>query len=96
MRISSKEYRSWTLEQWCQHVESLGVSTLTQWSVAARSPYNHAVTLGLQRDIARALGWLPPLAQGEMKTMSDERPNGRRKATRLSADPAAVWQQYQN
>ena len=61
MKRSSKEYRSWSLEDWCAHVRSLNVATLSAW----------AVTLGYQRDIARALGWLPRLDTGEMQRMSD-------------------------
>ena len=73
MRTSSKDYRNWTLTDWCEHVKSLGVKTLTEWSIASASSYNHAVALGRQRDIARKLGWLPPLPRVEMETMSDER-----------------------
>lgn len=70
-RRSSREYREWDLEQWCQHVRSLGVQTLTQWAVTSRSTYNRAVMLGIQRKIARRLGWLPKLEKGEMYCLTD-------------------------
>lgn len=70
-RRSSREYRDWDLEQWCQHVRSLGVQTLTQWAVTSRGTYNRAVMMGIQRKIARRLGWLPKLEKGEMYCLTD-------------------------
>lgn len=72
MRISSAQYRDWSIEDWCAHVRSLNVTTLSTWASAARSSYNHATTLGCQRDVARALGWLPKLDNGEMERLTDE------------------------
>jgi len=72
MRTSSKEYRNWTLDDWCEHVRSLKVSSLSEWAQASRSSYSHAVVLGCQRDVARSLGWLPKLEPGEMLRMCDE------------------------
>ena len=72
MRVSSTEYRAWTLEAWCAHVRALGVSTLSDWAQVSRSSYNHAVTLGRQREVARKLGWLPKLEKDEMESMSDD------------------------
>jgi len=69
--ISSAEYRAWSLKQWCRHVMSLEVETLTGWAMRSRSSYNHAVSLGVQREVARELGWLPKLEKGEMERMSD-------------------------
>lgn len=69
---SSAEYRRWTLDQWCEHVKSLGVTTLTQWANTSRGTYNRAVTLGIQREIARALGWRTKLEKGEMLRMTDD------------------------
>lgn len=71
MRVSSAHYRNWTLDDWCEHVRSLHVNTLTEWSRKSRSTYNRAVVLGCQRDIARRLGWLPKLDKGEMESMHD-------------------------
>lgn len=70
-RMSSDEYRSWSITHWCRHVQSLGVSSLSAWAVNARSSYSHAVTLGVQRKVARQLGWLPKLEKNEMQRMSD-------------------------
>lgn len=72
MKISSAQYRNWSIDEWCAHVRALDVTTLTGWATTARSSYNHAVTLGCQRDVARALGWLPKLDTGEMVRLSDE------------------------
>lgn len=72
MRISSKQYRDWTIEEWCEHVQALRVNRLSDWASASRSSYNHAVTLGHQREVARKLGWLPKLDSGEMQRMTDE------------------------
>lgn len=70
-KISSEEYRSWSIKRWCRHVESLAVSSLSRWAEKSRSSYNHAVTLGVQRRVARELGWLPKLEKGEMARMTD-------------------------
>lgn len=70
-RISSETYRGWALAEWCAHVETLGVASLTAWANSARSSYNHAVSLGVQRRVARELGWLPKLEKGEMHRMTD-------------------------
>ncbi|HOP16297.1 MAG TPA: hypothetical protein PLX99_06790, partial [Gammaproteobacteria bacterium] len=70
-RMSSEEYRSWSIARWCRHVQSLGVSSLSTWAVNSRSSYSHAVTLGVQRKVARQLGWLPKLEKNEMQRMSD-------------------------
>lgn len=72
MRISSAQYRDWSIEDWCAHVRSLNVTTLSTWASAARSSYNHATTLGCQRDVARALRWLPKLDNGELERLDDE------------------------
>lgn len=72
MKISSAQYRNWSIDDWCAHVRALNVSTLTGWATTARSSYNHAVTLGCQREVARELGWLPKLDTGEMGKLSDE------------------------
>lgn len=72
MRISSAQYRSWSIDEWCAYVRALDVTTLSGWATMARSSYNHAVTLGCQREVARALGWLPKLDTGEMGGLSDE------------------------
>lgn len=72
MKISSAEYRNWSIDDWCAHVRALDVTTLTGWATTARSSYNHAVTLGCQREVARELGWLPKLDTGEMERLSDE------------------------
>lgn len=72
MKIPSAEYRHWTIEQWSDYVQALNVGRLSDWAAASRSSYNHAVTLGCQRDVARALGWLPRLDSGEMERMSDD------------------------
>lgn len=72
MRIRFEEYRRWNIEQWCGHVRSLNVSTLSQWAFKARGSYNIAVTLGYQRQFARNLGWLPKLEPGEMQRLSDD------------------------
>jgi hypothetical protein len=72
MRISSKQYREWTIEEWCEHVLALRVNRLSDWASVSRSSYNHAVTLGRQREVARKLGWLPKLDSGEMQQMSDD------------------------
>ena len=72
MRISSAEYRNWNLDDWCNHVRTLGVNRLSDWAQASRSSYNHAVTLGRQREVARKLGWLPKLDKDEMQRMTDE------------------------
>ena len=71
MRILSKDYRRWSLDAWTGFVRATGATTLTQWAERSRSSYNHAVTLGVQRDVARALGWLPRLEPGEMESMTD-------------------------
>lgn len=71
MKTSAAEYRRWTLEQWCAHVISLRVDSLTAWANCSRSSYNHAVILGVQRQVARELGWLPKLEEGEMQRMTD-------------------------
>ena len=70
-RRPSREYREWTLDQWCDLVRSLGVNTLTQWATVSRGTYNRATMLGIQRDVARALGWLPRLDTGEMYQLTD-------------------------
>ncbi len=72
MKISSAQYRNWSIDEWCAFVRALDVTTLTGWATTARSSYNHAVTLGCQRDVARALGWLPKLDNGEMERLTDE------------------------
>lgn len=72
MKISSAKYRSWSVEDWCKHVRSLNVMTLSGWAMTARSSYNHAVTLGVQRKVARALEWLPRLDNGEKEQMNDD------------------------
>lgn len=72
MRRSSKQYREWSLEQWCDHVASLDVTSLTEWAKASSSSYNHAVTLGCQRSVAKRLGWIPKIENGGVKAMSDD------------------------
>ncbi|HEY9199654.1 MAG TPA: hypothetical protein VIR60_09825, partial [Gammaproteobacteria bacterium] len=72
MKISSAEYRKWSIDDWCAHVRRLNVTTLSAWAAAARSSYNHAVTLGCQREVARALGWLPRLDNGELALLDDD------------------------
>jgi len=72
MRISSAQYRSWSIDEWCAYVRALEVTTLSGWATMARSSYNHAVTLGCQREVARTLGWLPKLDTGEMGRLSDQ------------------------
>ena len=71
MRILSKDYRTWSLDAWTECVRATGAKTLSQWAELSRSSYNHAVTLGVQRDVARALGWLPRLESGELEHMTD-------------------------
>lgn len=70
-KISAGEYRSWSIARWCKHVKSLGVGSLSDWAYRSRSSYNTAVTLGVQRQVARALGWLPKLEKNEMQRMTD-------------------------
>jgi len=72
MKRSSSEYRSWSLDDWCEIVRSLNVDSLTAWANASRSTYNRAVALGHQREIARRLGWLPRLENGEMEKLTDD------------------------
>ncbi|HEB58499.1 MAG TPA: hypothetical protein ENJ01_04695 [Gammaproteobacteria bacterium] len=72
MKRSSSEYRSWSLDDWCEIVRSLNVDSLTAWANASRSTYNRAVALGRQREIARRLGWLPRLENGEMEKLTDD------------------------
>jgi len=72
MRRSSSEYRDWSLEEWCAHVRYLGVTSLSEWAVKSRSTYNRALILGLQRDVASALGWLPKIENGGLMAMTDE------------------------
>ncbi len=72
MKRSSAEYRAWTLDDWSEHVRSLNVDSLTAWANVSRTTYNRAVALGHQREVARVLGWLPRLQNGELARMSDE------------------------
>lgn len=60
------------MNDWCVFVQSLGVTSLTAWANKSRSTYNRAVMLGLQRKVARKLGWLPRLEKGEMQRMTDD------------------------
>jgi len=71
MRRSSREYRQWSLEDWCKHVRELGVTSLSQWATQSRSTYSRAATLGLQRDVAAELGWMPKIENGGLKSLSD-------------------------
>jgi len=72
MRRSSAEYRAWTLDDWCEHVRSLNVDSLTSWANVSRATYNRAVALGFQRKVAEHLGWLPRLENGQLQRMTDE------------------------
>ncbi|MHB1241668.1 MAG: hypothetical protein ACYC18_14395, partial [Gammaproteobacteria bacterium] len=72
MRMRSADYRRWTIEDWCTHVRSLEVKTLSDWAEAARGSYNRAVTLGYQRDVARKLGWLPKVEDGGLGALTDD------------------------
>lgn len=72
MRIPASVYRQWTLEQWCDHVRELGVTSLSQWATSSRSSYNRAATLGLQREVAARLGWKPKLENGGLRSMTDD------------------------
>lgn len=71
-RRTAADYRRWSTSQWCNHVRGLNVSSLTAWANRSRSSYGAAVTLGVQRNVARALGWLPKLEKDEMYRMSDD------------------------
>ena len=71
MKISSATYRGWTIAQWCDHVQSLGIHTLTEWATRSPYAYRQAVALGVQRQVASSAGWRSRVENGGLDRMSD-------------------------
>lgn len=72
MRMTADAFRAWSLDQWCEHVRSLGVNSLTAWASTDRNAYNHARILGIQRQVADRLGWLPKLVNGGLAHLDED------------------------
>ena len=60
------------MNEWCDFVRSLDVRSLTQWATKSRISYNYALSLGIQRIVADALGWYSKLPNGSLRSLSDE------------------------
>lgn len=71
MRITSATYRGWSVAQWCDHVQSLNIHSLTEWANISPYAYRQAVALGIHRQVADVAGWSPRVENGALVHMSD-------------------------